>query len=235
MPLSIWEYLRERTRDAVLAGFQDALDIAEQGDTNGSQHAAATQLRTRLGAPETTQLPIPSVNGEARTEDSPREPTQAVEKAPNGSAEHPSFDDELESRLECRSPAERPPAAFPGPSEGRRSAAEAREAAEGRDPLMVTGRERDLVAALASKIRMLAFEQIVTTWWPPGSRSAPTNARRRLSELVRVGLLARERVLARPLLPLLEPAFRWKPGEDAPLFGELSWTLQKRWTEPAAR
>ena len=100
MPLSIWEYLRERTRDAVLAGFQDALDIAEQGDTNGSQHAAATQLRTRLGAPETTQLPIPSVNGEARTEDSPRELTQAVEEAPNGPAEHPSFDDELESRLD---------------------------------------------------------------------------------------------------------------------------------------
>ena len=42
-----------------------------------------------------------------------------------------------------------------------------------------------------------------------------------------------KRVLARPLLPLLEPAFRWKPGKDAPLFGELSWTLQKRWTEPA--
>ena len=98
---------------------------------------------------------------------------------------------------------------------------------------MVTGRERDLVAGMASKIRMLAFEQIVTAWWPPGSRSAPTNARRRLSELVRVGLLARERVLARPLLTLAEPAFRWKPGEDAPLFGELSWTLQKRWTEPA--
>ena len=36
MPLSIWEYIRERTKDAVLAGMQDAMDIVEQGDTNGS-------------------------------------------------------------------------------------------------------------------------------------------------------------------------------------------------------
>src|SRR5512135_2806668 len=109
MPFSIWEYLRERTRDAVLAGFQDALDVAEQGDTNGRQHAAATRFRDRLGAPGATQLPTPSVNGEARAEELPREHTRvveqalvadAVEKAPAGSAEHPSFDDELESRLD---------------------------------------------------------------------------------------------------------------------------------------
>jgi hypothetical protein len=49
MPFSIWEYLRERTRDAVLAGFQDALDVAEQGDTEGSQHEAARRLVEKLG------------------------------------------------------------------------------------------------------------------------------------------------------------------------------------------
>src|SRR3954454_12666770 len=97
---------------------------------------------------------------------------------------------------------------------------------------MLTGREREIVSALASKIRMLAFEQIVRTWWPE-SKSAPTNARRRLSELLEAGLLTRERALARPLLPLEQPVFRWKPGEEAPASGELSWTLQKRWTEPA--
>ena len=30
MPLSLWEYIRERTKDAVLAGFQDAMDIVER-------------------------------------------------------------------------------------------------------------------------------------------------------------------------------------------------------------
>ena len=97
---------------------------------------------------------------------------------------------------------------------------------------MLTGREREIVSALASKIRMLAFEQIVRGWWPD-SKSGPTNARRRLSELLEARLLTRERVLARPMLPLEKPVFKWKPGKEAPAFGELSWTLQKRWAEPA--
>ncbi len=96
---------------------------------------------------------------------------------------------------------------------------------------MLTGREREIVGALASKIPMLAFAQILGGWWPE-SKSAPTNARRRLSELVEAKLVVRERALARPLLVLAGPVFRWKPGEEAPAFGELSWRLQKRWTEP---
>jgi hypothetical protein len=97
---------------------------------------------------------------------------------------------------------------------------------------MLTGREREIVSALAAKIRMLAFETILRGWWP-SSESAKTNARRRLSDLIEAGLLIRERAFAKPLLPLGEPVFRWKPGDDAPAFGELSWTLQKRWSEPA--
>lgn len=114
--------------------------------------------------------------------------------------------------------------------------------------MSVTGREREIVSALASKIRMLSFEQIRREWWP-GSDAAPSesadrNARRRLSELVEAGLLTRERVAAKPLLSLDAPAFRWKPdagggpnvgsepGEAAPEFSSLSWQLQKRWTEP---
>jgi hypothetical protein len=96
----------------------------------------------------------------------------------------------------------------------------------------MTEREREIVSALSSKTRMLAFEDIVRTWWPP-SESAKTNARRRLSELVDEKLLVRERVFARPRLPLSEPVFRWKPGQDAPNFAELSWKLQSRWTEAA--
>jgi hypothetical protein len=94
----------------------------------------------------------------------------------------------------------------------------------------MTPREREIITALSSKIRMLSFEDIVRRWWPP-SKSAPTNARRRLSELIDDRLLARDRAFARPRLPLTEPVFRWKPGEEAPAFGELSWKLQSRWTE----
>lgn len=94
----------------------------------------------------------------------------------------------------------------------------------------MTEREREIVAALSAKIRMLSFEDIVKTWWP-SSKSAATNARRRLSELVEARILARERAFARPRLPLTEPVFRWKPGQDAPAFGELSWKLKSRWAE----
>jgi hypothetical protein len=97
---------------------------------------------------------------------------------------------------------------------------------------MLTERERDILSALSSRVRMLSFEVVLREWWPP-SKAAKTNARLRLSELVEAGLLVRERALARPLLPLAEPVFRWKPGEDAPACGELSWAMQKRWTEPA--
>jgi hypothetical protein len=96
---------------------------------------------------------------------------------------------------------------------------------------MMTTRERELVSALASKIRLLSFDEILRSWWPP-SKSASTNARRRLSELVNVGLLVRERAYARPRLPLEQPIFRWKPGEEPPDFGKLAWSVKSRWTEP---
>ncbi len=123
MPLSIWEYLRERTRDAVLAGFQDALDIAEQGDTNGSQHDAARQLTSRLGMPEAQPLPSASVNGRNATGEAPTtQPQSVITEAPNRlapvaraaavarpeavlrPAEPAAFDDELQKRLDAAGP-----------------------------------------------------------------------------------------------------------------------------------
>ena len=97
MPLSIWEYLRQRTRDAVLAGFQDALDIAEQADTEGSQHDAAKRLISKLaGAPggDLKQLPNASMNGQA---EAPPPATHA--EAPTRPADASAFDADLESRL----------------------------------------------------------------------------------------------------------------------------------------
>ena len=51
MAFSIWEYLRERARNATLAGIQDALDIAEDGDFESGQRAAAGRLTARLERP----------------------------------------------------------------------------------------------------------------------------------------------------------------------------------------
>jgi hypothetical protein len=106
MPLSIWEYIRERTKDAVLAGMQDAMDIVEQGDTNGSQHTRALELSSRL-TPE-RQLPSASMNGTPNGETAASSPTRSstppvgtpAAEAPTRPADASSFDDELEKRLD---------------------------------------------------------------------------------------------------------------------------------------
>lgn len=59
MAFSIWEYLRERARNATLAGIQDALDIAEDADFETSQKAAADRLTARLSGDDPKQLPEP--------------------------------------------------------------------------------------------------------------------------------------------------------------------------------
>jgi hypothetical protein len=127
MPLSIWEYLRARTRDAVLAGFNDALDLVEQGDSNGSQHLAATQLVTRMKQQAERTLPEPNYERSVGSgpfdggepSDGPR-PSVHAEPSRNGHAAHAvsellgqpqqaaatakrpvGFDDELQQRLDA--------------------------------------------------------------------------------------------------------------------------------------
>ena len=114
MPLSIWEYLRARTRDAVLAGFNDALDIVEQGDSYGSQHVAATRLvaRMKLQAertlPEPSDGPRPSVHTQPSTNGPAAHAVSellASPPKPAGAAKRPvGFDDELEQRLDAAAP-----------------------------------------------------------------------------------------------------------------------------------
>lgn len=81
MAFSIWEYIRERTRDSVLAGIQDAMDHVEQGDTNGSQHARASELAARLNPPK--GLPAEGMAAESQAEQGLQE---AVQKAPGAAA-----------------------------------------------------------------------------------------------------------------------------------------------------
>ena len=109
MPFSIWEYIRERARDAVLAGIQDALDVAEQGDADGSQHQAARQLGSRLGGSLATKAPehngtplfIASTNGEAVAVEAAG---GTATEAPKRPTEPTAFDDDLQKRLDAAAP-----------------------------------------------------------------------------------------------------------------------------------
>jgi len=48
MAISVWEYIRRRTADAVLAGCRDALELMESQDQGAAMWAAAKALRQQL-------------------------------------------------------------------------------------------------------------------------------------------------------------------------------------------
>lgn len=143
MPLSVWEYLRARTRDAVLAGIQDALEVAEQGDTDGSQSEAAKKLVAKLSATEAATLPKPSLNGNGRHYaaelrngplDAPRRPTEPA-----------ADDDELERRIDAASPQRAQERPVDGPRHGQPGVGPNQTAAEepfALPPGRITNRKR---------------------------------------------------------------------------------------------
>ena len=96
--------------------------------------------------------------------------------------------------------------------------------------MMFTERDRDVLETLNHHVRLLTLIQIVAAWWSR-SPAALKNAAKRLRALTDAGLIHRQRILARPLLPLSVPEASWKPGQPRPAFGELSWRLAARWAD----
>jgi hypothetical protein len=100
---SIWDYLRQKTRDSVLAGFQDALDVAEQNGQGQDAHQAARKLQALL----TTTPAIESGNSQAE----PTEQGSATGRTgPTGGAARAqlrpaaSVDDLIDAELDGNSP-----------------------------------------------------------------------------------------------------------------------------------
>lgn len=61
---SVWNYIRFRTRDSMLAGVQDALDIVEAGENPKSEQEAAARLVNGNGVATTIAAPVR--NGEPK-------------------------------------------------------------------------------------------------------------------------------------------------------------------------
>lgn len=96
--------------------------------------------------------------------------------------------------------------------------------------MLRTLRDRAILECVSFKVRMLSLEQVARTWW--GETSEPRRfAGRRMGELVAAGLLVRQQVLARPILPLLEPVVTWRPDTAGPDVGAAAYRLQSRWTK----
>lgn len=109
----------------------------------------------------------------------------------------------------------------------------ARMSVKMQEPVALTERDRAILTALTRKVRLLTIAQIARTWWD-GNADPERNAKRRLAELERSGLVRSISISAHPELPLPYPEFVWKPGEPEPEFAPLSYRLQSRWVLPAS-
>lgn len=80
MNLSVWDYLRRRTAEAVLAGFHDAFEYLERQDQPQAIHGAAKAMRRRFQE----QLEGP---GGPKPEPNPQQPASQP-SAPQAPAPH---------------------------------------------------------------------------------------------------------------------------------------------------
>jgi hypothetical protein len=94
-------------------------------------------------------------------------------------------------------------------------------------------RDQELLDALVHRVRVFSVRQVARTWWSH-TAEPEANARKRLLQLQADGFLRLFPALARPEIPIQSPIATWNPGEDRPHFGEVSYRLKSRWTEPAA-
>lgn len=92
--------------------------------------------------------------------------------------------------------------------------------------LILTERDREILAVLTKCVRVLSLPQIVRTWWIDSSERIALNRMRRLAL---EGLVEIRRELAHPELSLSSPLLSWSIGDRAPDFGALSYQLQSRW------
>lgn len=95
----------------------------------------------------------------------------------------------------------------------------------------LTDRDMEILELLTKRVRVLSLEQVAREWWARQAR-ASENASRRLSTLEQGGLIHRFSGFAHPELPLEKPVATWSPGSPSPDFGNLSYRLRTRWTDP---
>lgn len=88
-------------------------------------------------------------------------------------------------------------------------------------------RDKEILHALARKVRFFSLKQVAAAWWSTG-RTPETHARRVLGRLTDAGFLDEAQLLTSPPLDLREPLFVWRDGEPEPDFGPLAWRMQSR-------
>jgi len=111
------------------------------------------------------------------------------------------------------------------PDEFRRDRGRARH-------ISLTARDDEILATLALKVRCLDLRLIVRAWWGEWE-NGPDAARQRLRLLVDNDWLRVKPAFARPLPELDSPVVTWRPSEQSPAFGSISYYLKTRFRAPA--
>lgn len=88
----------------------------------------------------------------------------------------------------------------------------------------IGGEVRELLSALALRVRVFSVFQIARTW--PKTVSA-------LGRLEREGMIDTFTAMVHPELELAAPVVKWAKGEGPPDFASASYVLRKRWNKPA--
>lgn len=89
----------------------------------------------------------------------------------------------------------------------------------------------ELLQSLTRHVRLLTLDQVARTWWSHTARPK-SNAKKKLNQLQKQGLVHCFTILARPEIKLSAPVFVWTPGDPAPSFGPIAYRLQSRWKGP---
>lgn len=89
----------------------------------------------------------------------------------------------------------------------------------------------ELLAALATSVRVFSFAQVVSGFF----EGREARAKRYLNGCTERGYLLRQRVLARQLPIPSEPLFTWGLGEHPPQYNYLVYSLRRRWLDVPAK
>lgn len=92
--------------------------------------------------------------------------------------------------------------------------------------LRLSGRDNEILDALTHRVRVFSLSQIARTWWSVGKTK---EAKHRLQTLQAAGLVHLYSVVSHPEIPLAQPAYSWRVGEQEPDLGKISYRLKARW------
>ncbi|MFN3194029.1 MAG: hypothetical protein ACE361_26205 [Aureliella sp.] len=91
-----------------------------------------------------------------------------------------------------------------------------------------TRRDKEIIACLASCLRVLSAKQIASTWWSE-STTGVDSALRRMRTLATADWLQELRIPVDTLPAMAQPVVTWSPGAKEPDVAAAAWQLQNRW------